>query len=57
MNYEELEKLVETQGRTEQSRNLLKGVLDKCKRERKTPKEALSEINQVIVNPTSLGTC
>jgi hypothetical protein len=57
MDYKELEKLVEVQGRTEESKNLLKETLEKCKREKKTPKEALSTINQLIVNPSSMGVC
>jgi len=55
--YEELEGEVLKQGKTEQSKNLLKSIIEKCKREKKTPREAFSEINQLIVNPNSFGVC
>lgn len=57
MDYKLLEKMAETQGRTKESKNLLKGVLENCKKEKKTPKEALSVMNQAIINPTSFGVC
>jgi hypothetical protein len=57
MNYKELEQIVNSQGRTQEAKNLLKRALDKCKREKKTPREAFTTINQLIVNPTSMGVC
>lgn len=57
MDYQSLEKLVAEQGRTEESKNLLKNALEQCKREKKTPKEAFSTINQLIINPNSMGVC
>ena len=57
MNYEIVEKIVSTQGRTKESKNLLQAVLDNCKKEKKTPKEAFSELNQLIINPNGMGVC
>lgn len=57
MSYKELEEIVNTQGRTHEAKNLLKEALDKCMREKKTPKQAFTTINQLIVNPTSMGVC
>ena len=56
MDYKALKEMVSKQG-TKKSQNLLKDVLKKCKREKKTPNEALSTINQLIINPTALGVC
>jgi len=57
MNYLLLEKMVENQGRDKDCQNLLKETIENCKRERKTPKQALSKINELIINPTSIGVC
>jgi len=56
MDYKTLKEIVSKQG-TEKSQNLLKDLLDKCEGEKKTPNEALSEINQLIINPTAFGVC
>ena len=54
---ESLEKAILPQAKTEESKNLLEKVFAKCKKEKKTPKETFSEVNQIIVNPTNLGVC
>ena len=56
-NFENLEGELLKQAKTEQAKNLLKEVIDKCKREKKTTKETFSEVNQLIINPNNLGVC
>lgn len=43
------------QAKTKEAKNLLKEVLDNCKRERKTIRETFSKINEIIVG--NMGTC
>lgn len=57
MSYSELETLVKEQGKTVESKNLLEQALLDCKREKKTPKQAFSTINQLIINPNFMGVC
>jgi len=48
-NFKNLEGEILKQAKTEESKNLLKEVIEKCKGENKTTKETFSEINQLIV--------
>lgn len=57
MNYSEVEQIAKEQGKTNEARNLLSEAIKKCKREKKNAKEAFSTINQLIINPNSMGVC
>lgn len=57
MTYKDVEEIANSQGKTVESKNLLKSALNNCKREKKSPKEAFTVINQLIVNPVSMGVC
>lgn len=48
-NFKNLEGEILKQAKTEESKNLLKEVIEKCKGEKKTTKETFSEINKLIV--------
>jgi len=48
-NFKNLEGEILKQAKTEESKNLLKEVIEKCKGENKTTKETFSEINKLIV--------
>jgi hypothetical protein len=48
-SFENLEGEILKQAKTLESKNLLKEVINKCKGEKKSPKETFSEINQLIV--------
>jgi hypothetical protein len=56
-SFEELEGECLKQGKTQEAKNLLKSVIDKCKREKKSINETFSAINQLIINPNNLGVC
>ncbi len=56
-NFENLETELLKQAKTEDAKNLLKEVISKCKKEKKTTKETFSEVNQLIINPNNLGVC
>lgn len=56
-SFEELEGEVLKQGKTSEAKNLLKSVIDNCKKEKKSINETFSAINQLIINPNSLGVC
>jgi len=56
-NFDNLEKELLKPAKTDEAKNLLKDVISKCKREKKTTKETFSEVNQIIVNPNGLGVC
>ncbi len=53
--FETLEGEMLKQAKTKEAKNLLKEVLDNCKRERKTIRETFSKINEIIVG--NMGTC
>jgi hypothetical protein len=53
--FEILEGEVLKQAKTKEAKNLLKEVIDNCKRERKTIRETFSKINEIIVG--NMGTC
>jgi hypothetical protein len=56
-SFEELEGEVLKQGKTNEAKNLLKSVIDNCKKEKKSINETFSAINQLIINPNNLGVC
>lgn len=53
--FETLEGEILKQAKTKEAKNLLKEVIDNCKRERKTIRETFSKINEIIVG--NMGTC
>lgn len=53
--FEILEGEVLKQAKTKEAKNLLKEVIDNCKREKRTINETFSVINQLIVG--NMGTC
>lgn len=53
--FEALEGEILKQAKTKEAKNLLKEVIDNCKRERKTIRETFSKINEIIVG--NMGTC
>lgn len=55
--FEKLEGELMKQAKTKEAKNLLKKVIENCKKEKKTINETFSEINQLIVNPSAMGTC
>jgi|AACY02.1.fsa_nt_gi hypothetical protein len=56
-NLDTLKKEMLKQAKTKDAKNLLKDVFKRCKKENKTPKETFSEVNLLIINPLSMGTC
>ena len=55
--FEKLEGELMKQAKTKEAKNLLKKVIENCKKEKKTINETFSEINQLIINPYAIGTC
>ena len=55
--FEKLEGELMKQAKTKEAKNLLKKVIENCKKEKKTINETFSEINQLIINPYTIGTC
>jgi|TARA_R110000803_G_scaffold112660_7_gene181064 hypothetical protein len=53
--FEQLEGEVMKQAKTKGAQNLLKEVIENCKREKKTIRQTFCKINEIIVG--NMGTC